>query len=115
MPARGRPLRRKRDYEARRIVRQLAAKTAAPPEALETLERALQRGPIADPAGYLARIVRHLEDGKEQIVVLPERTAALARAEESASAPGLFDGHRVGGYRSAPRNGQVRSAHAEEG
>ena len=108
-PRKSRAGRRRRGLDAARIVRQLAAESSAPREALETLERALERGPVSDPAAYLARILRYRTDGVQQVTVLPQRATATARSEEAASAPHLFDGHHVGGYRAEPRNGPRRA------
>lgn len=75
----------------------------------------MQRGPLSDPPDYLARIIRYMAEGTEQVTVLPGRSVGIARLEESERAPGLFDGHHVGGYRSEPRNGRVRVVKAQDG
>src|SRR5581483_12121773 len=106
--------RRLRPDEARAAVARLAKTTDAAPEALARLERALARGPIADPRSYLERIVRHANTGASVTTRLDPEPPQATRDSLAQTNPRLFDGHLVGGYRAEPRNGHVRRGDARD-
>lgn len=80
--------RRVRARDAKRVVRQLAAEGATSPEALSILERAIARGNVTEPRGYLTKIVNRLEGAPPEPTSIASVQPDEIRERDKARWPG---------------------------